>query len=206
MLKLLNEYVNKDFKSVRTNIDGHFKIKIPNNLCLEKGMILEIKGEPEIYKIGLVDKLNSDYKPHQYYASRGYVENIEAKLLKMLDLTNRSEEEVLEYNDFFGIKGSVKANYKIFGHAVVVEGKLSKNQVVRFGNEVITITDLIKPEEKGGLIVVEGIPLDRLVVDSVYTVYERLGSEVIIHAEYEDYGDALLSIVRSRKEGKITHL
>lgn len=206
--KEISFYNTNGKKNLRTTIDGHFTCKVPKDLFLEKGIVVEIDGEPELYKVVSLSKYKEDNKFHDYYTAREYDELLDVKLIKSLDLTNRTEEEVLIYNELHDIKGIVKANYDVNGVALVVEGKLSKNQVIRYGGNVITITDLIKPEIKGDLIKVVGTELDRVILESVYRVYkiETETRNLSVLSEHLNWGDALLNAYRSRGEGFITTL
>lgn len=193
MRKLVN-YNDTNMKTVRTDIDGRFTIKLDKGIELQKGCVVEVKGDPEIYKLQNVVKELPNNPSFIYYLNRGYDELMEFKMVKCLNLSNltlkgRKEEcdwlrEEFKEEDY-------KENYELNGIGFMMDGRLSKNQIVRLNTSVVKITELIKPETKGGRVIVKGEEVERVVVDSTYRLYEKDTFKLL--GEYEEYGDWLLA-------------
>lgn len=191
----LDPYQKRNKKTVRTNIDGHFTCKIDNCLQLEKGMVIEIAGEPEIYKVQRVISEIPKNPSFQYYLDRQYDEIMESSLMKSVNLTELTKDARKKHCEFIGEEfdeNKYKENYEIFGIGLQFDGRLSKNQTVRMNDNVITITELVKPEEKGGRTEIKGIEVDRVILESVHRVYVKDEIGIDFLAEYETWGHALM--------------
>jgi len=165
----------------KTNIDGFPYIVLESfTQELNKKDKFSIEGEQGMYTVTSID---FDRKV------------LEAKVDKVLDLTERTVNKIKDYYIGWGMKKEaekVKANYlwnngsNIGGCELAVEGKLSKNQVVQFHEWIIKITNLKKNED--GLIEIDGDFVDRWEVSSVYP-YKEYGE---VKGWYDDYADVLL--------------
>lgn len=191
----LNPYQKTNKKNLRTNIDGEFSCKLDESITLKKGDIVEINGVADLYTVQRVIEEIPQNPSFEYYNMRGYDEVGEFGLMKTTNLTEltlearKAKAEFLKEN--FN-ENKYKENYEAFGIGFQFDGRLNKNQVVRMGPNVIKITDLIKPKEKGGLIQVVGEEVDRVTLDSVHRVYYKEDYGYTLLAEYESWGDAIL--------------
>lgn len=192
----LSVYDSENKKTVRTNIDGFFTCKVPKLKDFEVNEVVEIKGEPEIYKVRRVVSELPNNPSYEYYNKRHYDEVIDFSIVKCLnltELTREAEQENCLLNDIDFNENQFKENYEFNGVSFKFDGRLNKNQIVRMGEEVITITDLIKPKIKGGLTTVLGTPLQREVIENVYGVYlKNEDNTLTLLSEYKNWGDALL--------------
>lgn len=195
MNSLLNPYQKNNKKTIRTNIDGAFSGKFDNFAQLEKGAIVEVKGSPELYKVTEAHKVIPNTPAFKFALERDYDEIADMSMVKCVnlnDLTLSARKELAENMGETFNENKYKENYIIFGVGFQFDGRLSKNQTVRMGNHVVTITDLVKPSEKGQPIEVIGKEVKRVMMESVHRVYFKENDEVTFLAEYEDLRDALV--------------
>lgn len=195
MNSLLNPYQKNNKKTIRTNIDGAFSGKFDNFVQLEKGTIVEVKGEPELYKVTEAHNVIPNTPAFKFALERDYDEIADMSMVKCVnlnDLTLSARKELAENMGETFNENKYKENYIIFGVGFQFDGRLSKNQTVRMGNHVVTITDLVKPSEKGQPIEVIGKEVKRVMMESVHRVYFKENDEVTFLAEYEDLKDALV--------------
>ena len=153
----------------KTNVDGFPYIVLSDNELLNKKNKFSFYNEQGMYSVTFVDN---------------HSKVLEAKMDKVLDLTERTVEKVKEHYMGWGMKKEaekVKSNYiwslgyGLGGIELVVEGKLSKNQVIQYNDWIIKITELNKNEY--GLIEIIGEHVDRQLVQPVYP-YEENGKVV----------------------------
>lgn len=170
----------------KTNIDGFPYVVLDTDFeMLNKKDKFSIEGEQGMYTVTLVD---IDRK------------TLEAKMDKVLDLTERTVKKVKDYYIGWGmIKEAerVKANYH-WGYAsawvgveLCIEGKLSKNQVVQYNNDIVKIADLVKSED--GIVNIIGEHINREQVQPVYP-YKESGE---VKEWYEDMRDVYLKQAKS---------
>lgn len=204
-MQLLDPYTKKDKKTVRTNIDGNFTVKIDKNVELKKGMLVEISGQHEIYKVNESISPIPNNPSYDYYLKRNYDEYAEFSMVKCVDLSELTlfakQMNAMLADETFN-ENEYKENYTIFGIGLQYDGRLNKNQMVRLEEQVIVITELVKPKEKGGPIEIKGEPVERLKVDSVHPVRIKENGQIETLAEYSEYGDALLMQSRYNKNQK----
>lgn len=168
-------------KVFKTNIDGFPYVVLDVDLDLLKPKNkFSIEGEQGMYTVTSID---IDRK------------TLEAKMDKVLDLTERTVRKVKDYYNGWGMKKEaekVKANYH-WGYAsawvrveLCIEGKLSKNQVVQYNNDIVKITDLVKSED--GIVNIIGEFIHRKQVRVVYP-YKEYGE---VKCWYEDIREVWL--------------
>lgn len=199
----LTPYESTGKKTLRTNIDGEFTCKLDKSISLEKGEIVEVNGAVELYTVQRVIEDIPQNPSFEYYNARGYDEIGEFGLMKTTNLTELTLQARKVAAELIGEvfkENKYKENYEILGVSFQFDGRLNKNQVVRMGKNVIRITDLIKPKEKGGLIKVIGDEVDRVILDSVHRVYYLSDDKNYkVAAEYSKWGDALRMAYQARK-------
>lgn len=130
--------------------------------------------------------------------------HVELKMDRVLQLNDRTVEAVKSHYIAWGMvkeAEKVKANY-VWTYAssftnidLVIDGKLSKNQIVQYNNEILKITDLIKYEN--GLVIIKGQFYITYTIQPLYPYIKN--GEVICW--YEDMKDVWLRQVKDYKEG-----
>lgn len=207
---MTNIYNKERMKTLRTNVDGFATCKIKDAITLEKGAVVEIAGEPEVYKVQeVIDKIpnNPSFK---FYKERKYDEVVDLKIMKLVDLTQLTKTAKIKLAEDLGEEfkeNKYKENYQFEGVGLQFDGRLSKNQTVRMGDKVLVITDLIKPEVKGEPTKIVGNNVARIILDPVYRLYMKNKNNELEIIEYSNQKDALLSQVQLfKKENKRTFL
>jgi len=185
--KLHDEFEFLDNEEVyATNIDGFPYVLYDGDY--DEGDKVAFHGEFGMYT---VKKIDHDKK------------HIEFKMDKVLQLNDRTVEAVKSHYLGWGMTkevGKVKANY-VWTYAssftnidLVIDGKLSKNQIVQYNNDILKITDLIKYENE--LVIIKG---EFYITSTIQPLYPYIkNSEVICW--YEDMKDVYLRQVSVRKE------
>lgn len=207
---MTNIYNKEGMKTLRTNVDEFATCKIKDAITLEKGAVVEIAGEPEVYKVQeVIDKIpnNPSFK---FYKERKYDEVVDLKIMKLVDLTQLTKTAKIKLAEDLGEEfneNKYKENYQFEGVGLQFDGRLSKNQTVRMGDKVLVITDLIKPEVKCEPTKIVGTNVDRIILDPVYRLYMKNKNNELEIIEYSNQKDALLSQVQLFKnENKRTFL
>lgn len=174
-----------DEKLYTTNIDGFpYLLEDETIKYFKVGNKIAIDSEIGLYTVKSVDEENY---------------HVELKLDKILDITSRTVDMVAEHYIGWGMKPEaekVKCNYlwtyqsSFVDVKLNIEGKLSKNQVVQFNNDIIKITELVKNEEKQFVIVGEHVKYDTV---TPLFPYIKNGE---IKCFYDDIGDVYLKQAR----------
>lgn len=130
------EYFIREDLVINTNIDGIPYLDAYDlfKLDLAKNDKVTFKGHEDLYTLKSIDDSGmSNFKPDKY-----------------IDLNARKVDEVINHFNGWGMKKEaerVKLTHKIMGHHLNIEGKLSKNQVVKFSSYFYKIIDLVKDDE-----------------------------------------------------------